>query len=101
MKLILTTSFLLLAFFSSTPARADGSDVAVLLHNNDIVTLEGILGDVQRRFEKGESTEFEVRDALRGDVTGDWEADKERLRENGCFCTEELYEEAYQNTVQP
>jgi hypothetical protein len=46
-------------------------------------------------------TEFEVRDALRGEVNGDWEIDKLRLEENKCYCSENLYWEAYQMQEQP
>ena len=46
-------------------------------------------------------TEFEVRDALRGTVTGNWEKDSTKLAIAGYVTLEKVYWEAYDNTVNP
>lgn len=46
-------------------------------------------------------TEFEVRDALGGSVSGDYKKDVARLMKNNQICSEALYDEAYQNTMCP
>ena len=45
--------------------------------------------------------EFEVRDALGGSLSGDYVLDLQRLIKKGKYCSERLYNEAYQNTMQP
>lgn len=47
------------------------------------------------------TTEFEVRDALGGEITGDYHWDIKILNDAGYDCTWDLYQEAYQMTEQP
>lgn len=46
-------------------------------------------------------TPFDVLDALRGDISGEYEEDLKRLNKAGKTCTRKLYEEAYQQSSQP
>lgn len=41
------------------------------------------------------TTPFEVLDALRGDITGEYQHDLKRLNAKGQTCTIEVYNEAY------
>lgn len=50
---------------------------------------------------KSLETPFEVADALRGNVTGDYMADLKRLVKNGKMCSAALYDLAYQLHSQP
>jgi tetratricopeptide (TPR) repeat protein len=54
-----------LVIFNASSVCAETVDVISMLHNNDIGQLEKFLGDVQHRFEQGELTEYELRNAFR------------------------------------
>ena len=43
---------------------------------------------------------FEIIDALGGEVTGDYRTQLKELEENGITCSESVYYEAYQMSVQ-
>ena len=47
------------------------------------------------------TTEFEVRDALGGEVTGNFKIQAKKLLTMGYWCQETTYDQAHQNTVQP
>ena len=63
-------------FVVSFPTCAQSDDVINLLRNNDIARLETSLGTVQRKFENGQATEYELRNAFRPFYTLDAQSEQ-------------------------
>lgn len=74
--------------FSNSELGSVGNELTVI--NADYVVEYRTLTD-----------EFDVRDALRGKMSGDYDKDFKRLMKAGCVCSAELYNEAFQISSQP
>jgi hypothetical protein len=60
-----TLMLLGIALGMSCPVFAQGADISALLRANDIAPIEESLADLQRRFERQELSEYELRNAYR------------------------------------
>ena len=64
--------------------------------------MNGVLNAIKEEWDAVELTDpYSVIDALRGNITGDYEKDLKRLVKNKRRCSEELYQQAYQMDQQP